>query len=466
MDDAPRFRDAQRAAQSMTRILIPSGALGLDYDKAALARGVAMKPDLIAIDGGSTDSGPSYLGRGVSKYARSSTKIEWKGLIAAARDAGCPLAIGTAGTCGTDSTVDWLLDITRECLAELALTAKIATLKSQQSPSVVAKAWADGRVTALPGAPEIDAGTIENCTHIVALAGAEQMAAAIATGADIIIAGRTTDTATIAALPIARGDHSGAAWHGAKIGECGAISTTHPASGVLVVDFDATGFTVYPLAEGARATPRTIMAHMLYENSDPFILHEPGGHLDVTGATYVSADDTKVRVEGSNWVPSDRYTVKLEGARVAGYQTLLMATVRDPHYVENAQTWLDDISKRHAAKVEDRMGLPPSAYRAELRLIGVDATLGGLEVKRGTAPEVGVLCIVTADDQATANEIGKLINPYLLHHALTEDEPMPTFAFPFSPAEIDRGPIHAFCLHHVLTLDDPMEAFRLEVHDA
>ena len=450
----------------MTRVLIPSGALGLDYDKSALARGVAMKPDLIAIDGGSTDSGPSYLGRGVSKYARSSTKTEWKGLIAAARDAGCPLAIGTAGTCGTDSTVDWLLEITRECLAELGMTAKIATLKSQQNPAEIARALATGRVSPLPAAPEVNAETVTSCTNIVALAGAEQMAAAIATGADIIIAGRTTDTATIAALPIVRGDHAGAAWHGAKIGECGAISTTHPASGVLVVDFDATGFTVYPLADGARATPDTIMAHMLYENSDPFILHEPGGHLDVTRAGYTALDDTRVRVEGSEWVASDQYTVKLEGARIAGHQTLLMATVRDPHYVANAQAWLDDIAKKHAAKVLDRMGLPPEAYRCDLRLIGVDATLGALENKGGAAPEVGVLCVITADDQATANEIGKLMNPYLLHHALTTDEPMPTFAFPFSPAEIDRGPHYAFCLHHVLTLDDPMAAFRLEVLDA
>lgn len=450
----------------MTRILIPSGALGLDYDKAALARGVAMKPDLIAIDGGSTDSGPSYLGRGVSKYARSSTKTEWKGLIAAAREAGCPLAIGTAGTCGTDSTVDWLVEITRECLAELGMGARIATLKSQQDPARIAKALAEGRVTPLPGAPEVDAETITSCTNIVALAGAEQMAAAIATGADIIIAGRTTDTATIAALPIAKGDHAGAAWHGAKIGECGAISTTHPASGVLVVDFDASGFTVYPLADGARATPETILAHMLYENSDPFILYEPGGHLDVTGATYSALDETRVRVEGSEWVPSDTYTVKLEGARVAGYQTLLVATVRDPHYVANARAWIDDISEKHAAKVRDRMGLSPEDYCCELRLIGVDATLGNLETRTGQAPEAGVLCVVTAKDQATANEIGKLMNPYLLHHALTDDEPMPTFAFPFSPAEIDRGPHYAFCLHHVLTLDDPMEAFRLEVFDA
>ena len=63
-------------------------------------------------------------------------------------------------------------------------------------------------------------------------------------------------------------------------------------------------------------------------------------------------------------------------------------------------------------------------------------------------------------------EIAKLSNPFLLHYPLTDDEPQATFAFPFSPAEIDRGPHYAFCLHHVLTLDDPMEAFRLEVFDA
>ena len=72
----------------MVRVLVPSGALGLNYDKTALERGVAAKPDIIAIDGGSTDSGPAYLGRGVSKYARESTKREWKGLMEARAAAG------------------------------------------------------------------------------------------------------------------------------------------------------------------------------------------------------------------------------------------------------------------------------------------------------------------------------------------------------------------------------------------
>ena len=82
----------------MTRILIPSGALGLGYDKQAMARAIAAKPDLIAIDGGSTDSGPSYLGRGVSKYSRASTRLEWKGLMEARAEAGVPLVAALLAT--------------------------------------------------------------------------------------------------------------------------------------------------------------------------------------------------------------------------------------------------------------------------------------------------------------------------------------------------------------------------------
>ena len=75
----------------MVKVLVPSGALGLGYDRAALARGIAAGPDIIAIDGGSTDSGPHYLGTGTSKYSRSSTKAEWRELMAAQAEAGVPL---------------------------------------------------------------------------------------------------------------------------------------------------------------------------------------------------------------------------------------------------------------------------------------------------------------------------------------------------------------------------------------
>jgi len=450
----------------MVRVLIPSGALGLGYDHEALERGIANKPDLIAIDGGSTDSGPSYLGRGVSKYARSSTKLEWAGLMDAARRARCPLVIGTAGTCGAGSAVDWLVGITQEILAERGETAKIAVLKSDQPAKRVVDALGANRITPLTPAPDIDAPMLESCTNIVALAGVEQITHALDTGADIVIAGRTTDTAIIAALPIAKGIDPGPAWHAAKIGECGALCATNPQSGVIQIDWEGEAFTLTPLADDAHATPHTVSAHMLYENADPYLLHEPGGTLDVTEARYDALDDTRVRVTGSVWRKANGYNVKLEGARVAGYQTVVLAMLRDPHYVTNAAAWAEDIIAKCTEKALKRTSATADDFTIEIRLIGQNSVLGDLETRVGAPVEIGALGLVTAKTPELANEIGKLLNPYLLHHPLTREEEVPTFAFPFSPAEIDRGPVYEFCLNHVMWLDDPMDAFSLEVLDA
>ena len=379
--------------------------------------------------------------------------------------AGVPLVLGTAGTCGADSAVDWMLGITRDIAAELGHKLKVAVLRSSQDPQMLRDAYAANRIAALPGAPDITADIFAQCTNIVALAGAEQINAALATGADIVLAGRTTDTAIIAALPLARGCHAGAAWHGAKIGECGALCASNPQSGVILADFDDTGFTITPLADGAHATPHTVSAHMLYENSDPFILYEPGGHLDVTNATYTALDDTRVRVVGSQWMPSQTYTVKLEGTVVEGYQSVLLSTLRDPHYVRNAAAWAQDIQAKCSAKVVDRLGLDPADFHIEIRLIGIDATLGKLETEGPLPREVGAMGIVTASSQDTASDIAKILDPYLLHHPLSSGEEQPSFAFPFSPVEMQRGALYRFALNHVLTLDDPMEVFGLEVID-
>ncbi len=445
-----------------TRVLIPSGVLCLGFDREALARGVAMKPDLIAIDGGSTDSGPWSLGAGQSKYARSVTKSEWRELMLARAEAGVPLVIGTTGTCGADACVDWMFEITQELASELGQSLRIARLYSGQPAARITDALAAGRIKPLTPAPEISAETLAEMTNIVALAGAEQIQAALNTGADIVIAGRTTDTAIIAALPLQRGDHAGAAWHGAKIAECGALCSTNPTSGVILVDFDAEGFTVEPLATGASCTPHSVSAHMLYENSDPFILYEPGGHLDVTQTRYTALDGVRTRATGSKWVPGP-YTVKLEGARAAGFQTTLIAVLRDAHYVANAQAWADKLHGFLDSLIARRMALDPASYNLDFRLIGVNAALGEMENRTGQPVEVGVLLIITAKTQALASEIGKLANPHLLHYPLTANEELPTFAFPYSPAQSDRGALYEFALNHVLELDDPMSAFRLTV---
>lgn len=375
-------------------------------------------------------------------------------------EAGVPLVIGTAGTSGADSAVDWLVEITKEIAAEMGTALKVAVLKSGQDQAKISAALRADRVKPLQPVIDISSELLDSCTNIVALAGAEQIQAALSSGADIVIAGRTTDTATIAALPLARGCHPGGAWHGAKIGECGALATTSPNSGTILIAFDEEGFTITPMGAEARATPYTVSAHMLYENSNPFQLYEPGGHLDVTNATYTAMDDRTVRVTGSEWVPDDTYTVKLEGSRSGGYQTVSLALVREPRYVENIREWVADIEAKCIAKATQRVNEP---FTLELRLIGADATLGRLDTAARIGTEVGVMGIVTAQSEATSREVAKILNPYLLHHPLTEQEEMPTFAFPFSPTEMGRGEIYEFCLNHVLELDDPMDAFKLDL---
>jgi hypothetical protein len=333
-------------------------------------------------------------------------------------------------------------------------------LKSGQPADRVINALDRGRITSLEPVIDIDHNLLQSCTNIVALAGAEQIQAALNTGANIVIAGRATDTATIAALPLARGCHAGGAWHGAKIGECGALATTNASSGTIMITFDADGFTVEPMGQNARATPYTVSAHMLYENSNPLQLYEPGGHLDVTGATYTALDDRRVRVTGSTWVPSDTYTVKLEGARCGGYQCVSLVLIREARYVQNIETWTEAVEENCRRKAQERI---EGDFTLELRIIGLNATLGSQDVNAQIGSEVGVLGIVTAPSEMVAKEVAKMLNPYLLHMPLTEDEEMPTFAFPFSPNEINRGEIYEFCLNHVMELDDPMQAFSLTI---
>jgi len=446
-----------------TRILVPSGALGLNYDKEALQLGLKKNPDIIAIDGGSTDSGPSYLGQGVSKYSRTSTKAEWKGLMEARAQQNIPLLIGTAGTCGSDSAVDWFLDITKEVANELNQSLKIVVIKSSQDNKTVSDAYLRGNIKPLPNAPEISSEIISKCSNIVALAGAEQIIDALQEKPDIIIAGRTTDTAIIAALPIMNGVDPGIAWHGAKIAECGALCTTNPLSGVIIVEFDNKSFTIEPMSKDAKATPKTVSAHMLYENTNPYILYEPGGYLDTQNAIYESATDNKVRVYGSKWNQSPRYTVKLEGAHLAGYQNIIITLLRDKRYVENAEIWAVDIKLKCSELVCERLLLDKEEFSIELRLIGQNASFGDLESQKVELFEVGVMALVTSKSQKITTEIAQMLNPFLLHHPLDLNEELPTFSFPFSPADIMRGPIYNFCLHHVWELDDPLKIFRKEI---
>ncbi len=139
------------------------------------------------------------------------------------------------------------------------------------------------------------------------------------------------------------------------------------------------------------------------------------------------------------WVPGP-YTVKLEGARIAGYQTITLAILRDRRYVANARpgpTGCTGSSARRRSTA--RMGLGAGrTMRSNFALIGVDATLGPLETRPG-APDRGRRAAGRdrAHARTSATEIAKIAQPVPPALPADRDRGEPTFAFPFSPAEID-----------------------------
>lgn len=70
------------------------------------------------------------------------------------------------------------------------------------------------------------------------------------------------------------------------------------------------------------------------------------------------------------------------------------------------------------------------------------------------------MTLVSAVTQELATEIARYCNPILLHFPLNHDDPMPSFAFPFSPAEVELGRQYEFKLNHVVQLDRPDQLSR------
>lgn len=442
-------------------ILVPAGMLGAGFPPDTITRGIALGADVIAIDGGSTDSGPYYLGTGTGKTPKEAVLRDLRILLRAAAAAHIPLIIGSCGTSGTDSGVDWVAAIVEEVLSSEGLDLSVARIYSEQTPDTVIEHLAAGRVHPLAPPRSLDAADLRRCEHIVGVMGHEPMMQALHDGADVILAGRATDTAIAAALALMHGMPAGPTWHAAKVAECGGQCTTSPRDGGVFAQIDATGFTIEPLDPNARCTPQSVAAHMLYETANPFQMREPAGTLVVSDATYTALDHRRVRVEGSVFEQAAQYTIKLEGAAITGYQTMSFTGIRDPKILAQIDVWAHTLEEVLTARVSQVLGLEPGDYDTDLRLYGYNAILGELDPHPAPPQEVGVMLLVNAATQDLATAIAKVANPLMLHLPTADMTHLPSFAFATSPAETERGAVYEFTLNHVVDVDDPCQMFRI-----
>jgi hypothetical protein len=450
------------ASSSTVNVLVPVGSLGAGVREREVAYGIAQGAHVIACDAGSTDSGAAYLAKGMSKNNRDAVKRDLLILMKAQAKAGIPIVVGTCGQAGGDLNVDWTRDIALEIANEHGMKPRIALLYSEQSKEAVKAMNAAGKIRPLPPLGVLNDATIDECDHIVAAMGVEPFIAALQSGADIILAGRSTDTAVLASYPIWKGAPWGPAWHAGKTGECGGQCTRNPmeTSGVLM-RVGSTGFVVEPLSATTVCDPHSVSAHMLYENSDPFRLIEPGGVLDVSDVRYVQKDERSVEVTGSRWEKKP-YTLKLEGAGGGKYQTVMLVGIQDPDVLNDVEGFHDRLlSTLHK---RTRRSIPHDVlgdYHISLRMYGWNG-LTGEKVPPDTSPprEIAVMFVATASTQDLANQIAKACNAYFFHFPSVPNKELPSYGFPFTPAEIPRGQVYEFKLNHVAEVDDPLALTR------
>jgi hypothetical protein len=442
-------------------VLVPTGALGAGVRSRDVAAGLAAGAHAIACDAGSTDSGPAYLATGRPKYSRAAVKSDLAVLMRAQAEASIPLLIGSCGTSGCDMALDWMHNIAIEIAEEEGLSARITLLYSEQANDTLQAKARNGLIKPLAPFNSVDPKIISDCDHIVALMGPEPYIEALEAGADIILGGRTTDTAVLAAVPLWKGAGAGPAWHAGKTAECGGLCTRRSRDGGVMIRVGLDAFEVEPLSPENVCDPYTVSAHMLYENSDPFEMLEPGGTLDVRHARYEAIDSRTVRVTGSRFNPAP-YTMKLEGASSGAFQTIMLVGIQDPAVLGELDRFLAQMCQHLSARIATTMGDAAGDYDISLRPYGWNAVTG-LPVTGGTNPrEVGLLFVATAATQELATIIAKTCNPMFFHMPLNIEGELPSYAFPFSPAEIERGQVFEFRLNHVVSVDDPLELVRIK----
>jgi Acyclic terpene utilisation family protein AtuA len=446
------------------RYVAATGALGVGVDAEALDKSLELRPHFIAADAGTTDAGPFALGSGTAAFPREAVKRDLTRVLVASRKANIPALIGSAGTAGGDPHVEWVLDIAREIAEENDLPLRTAVIRSEQDPDYLLGLYRDGRVRALDPAPDIDETVFSHSVRIVGMMGVEPLQAALNGGADFVLAGRCSDPALFAALPTLRGLPPGLAWHAGKVTECGTMACEGGRGGVITATVREHEVILRPVGTGLRCTPHSIAAHSLYENAHPYLHKECSGTLDLTHSTYTAIDDTAVRITGSEFIPASDYTVKLEGAELVGYQSIMVGGIRDPFILRRLDQWLGEVKAYIYGVVERVLMLHPLDWTLTVHVYGRNAVMGILEPNPSEIPhEVGIVVEATAATQELATKAAQLSRQPFLHHGVPEwSSGTTSFACLHNPAHIDRGAVYRFNLNHVAVPRTKTEMFRTE----
>ena len=449
------------------RVLSGTGVCGSGFKESSLEEGVARRPHFIGCDAGSTDPGPFSLGTGGTAFPVRAIKRDLRLMLLAARRAKVPLLIGSAGTAGGAPHVALFRRIVEDIAREEKLAFPMALIHAEQDKGYLKRRMREGRITPLRSCARIRRGHHRSRRPHRRHDGRRAVAACARRRRR---GGHRRPLERLRHLrrhSDPQGVDAGLAWHAAKILECGAAATVaRPSPDCMFATLRSDHFDLEPLDPALRCSPLSVAAHSLYENGDPFRLVESSGVLELTNATYEALDERRVRVRGSRFQPAERYTVKLEGAELAGYQSIVIGSIRDPYIIRQIDDFVARLEKRVHERVADvfRGDAAAAKYVFNVRIYGKNGTMGPLEpVTEIRSHELCLVIEATAATQEIATTIASMARHQALHLPIPEWRGFITgMACPYSPAYLERGPVYRFCVNHVVEPDDPYEMFPIE----
>jgi len=445
------------------RVLSPTAILGYGFPTDSFYRGLERAPHVIGVDAGSTDPGPYYLGAGESFTSRASVKRDLDLILPAAVELGIPLIIGSAGGAGAREHVDWTIHIIEEIAGARNLSFRLGIIYSDIPPAFVLQQLEDRHIHPLRSVPALRREDIEQSVRIVAQIGAEPVEKALQDGCQVVVCGRCYDPIPFIAPALLEGYPAGLAYHMGKILECGAIAAT-PGSGrdCILGTISDDGFVLEALNPSRRFTCSSAAAHTLYEKGDPCHLPGPGGAVDLRQVRFQEVGCGRVKVTGSQFIPSRPYTVKLEGVKKVGYRTICLAGIRDPVLIDQ----LDGVLARVRGEIEETCG-GENRTRLLFRAYGRDGVMGDLEPNRAEAShELGLVIEALGTTQEDADGCCALARSTLLHLSYPgRVSTAGNLAFPYSPSDIRCGPVYGFSIYHLLDLEDPARLFPFTMRE-
>jgi hypothetical protein len=441
------------------KVLSPTAILGYGFPESSFERALALGPDVIAVDAGSSDPGPYYLGEGVSFTNRAAVKRDLRLMLKAGRKLNIPVLVGSAGGAGARPHLYWTVKIIREIAREEGLTGRLAVIPADVGQDRLLSSLASGDLVALPPGSDATEEDVKASTHVVAQMGEEPLMAALAAGADVVVAGRCYDPAVFAAVPILKGYDRALALHMGKILECAAIAST-PGSGsdCMLGTLDDKGFVLQTLNDARTCTVTSVAAHTLYEKSNPYLLPGPGGALDLHQTRFEQIDAARVRVSGSRFTATEGYFVKLEGAKPIGYRTVSIAGARAADFIAK----IDEITAAVRVRTDDNFrDIPKGTWQLLFRVYGRDGVMGTLEPERqSVSHELGIVIEAVANTQDLADTICSFARSTMLHFGYQgRVSTAGNLAFPYSPSDMKAGKVYAFSLYHLLRVEDPVSLF-------